>query len=176
MQPCSLDLDQDGAPNCANGPIQRERAGSKSDLNLGTAPPYRQPLSDTPSPKRSGGARRRRQWMQRQPRSAKVSARKWHYCPFTAMIEICSTMGACPVALRLRSTGGSGATVVLAGGALAKYLPYTPFILPNSLRSSTYTLLAQHWKNQVLRLPIHRADCAWSAAPDSPRPRRRCRH
>src|SRR5258708_7536065 len=27
-------------PNCANGPIQRERAGSKSEANVGTAPPF----------------------------------------------------------------------------------------------------------------------------------------
>src|SRR5258706_7654398 len=60
---------------------------------------------------------------------------------FTAMMETCSTIGAWPVALRLRSTGGRGATVVRAGGALEKYFPYTPFILVNSLRSSTYTLL-----------------------------------
>jgi hypothetical protein len=39
------------------------------------------------------------------------------------MMEICSIMGACPDALRLRSTGGSGATVVRVGGAEEKYFP-----------------------------------------------------
>jgi hypothetical protein len=43
------------------------------------------------------------------------------YFSTTAMIDTCSTIGAWPEALRLRSTGGKGAMVVRAGGAALKY-------------------------------------------------------
>src|SRR5580692_3726821 len=39
--PCSVLISTMIAPpNCANGPIQRDRAGSKSELNCGTVPPF----------------------------------------------------------------------------------------------------------------------------------------
>src|SRR5205814_1435578 len=130
-------------PSCAKGPIQRERAGSKSDVNFGTAPPA--------MPATLIGKAFTEAILSRasDPYAVEAAAaalrnnlrREIGIVHFTAMIETCSTIGALPFALRLRSIGGSGATVVRVGGAPEKYLPYTPFILANSPRSSAYTLL-----------------------------------
>ena len=87
----------------------------------------------------------------------------------TATIEICSRVGKCPLASAALGPGKICCTVVRAGGAAPKVLGVHAVHLREVVASRPDKHCSQRHLRTSCRLPrVHPADCAWSAATESP--------